>query len=118
VSNTGRPWRKKLPQTTMDPETVAVIICITAVTRVTGGNFHLLNQDTLILEINTLEEASETVVEAARERVINRSGLNCRIVVGGIIRTRNRIEWCDPGSLDLSVRLANEATSFESLPGT
>ena len=26
--------------------------------------------------------------------LLNRSGLNCRIVVGGIIRTRNRIESC------------------------
>src|SRR6476659_8467783 len=42
--------------------------------------------------------------------LLNRSGLNCRIVMGGIIRNRQRIEWCDSASLDLSVRLANEAT--------
>jgi MOSC domain-containing protein YiiM len=48
--------------------------------------------------------------------LLNRSGLNCRIVVGGIIRMRDRIEWCDPGSLDVSVRLANEATPLESPP--
>ncbi len=50
--------------------------------------------------------------------MLNRSGLNCRIVVGGIIRTSNRIEWCDPGSLAVSVRLANEATPLESPPET
>jgi MOSC domain-containing protein YiiM len=47
--------------------------------------------------------------------LLNRSGLNCRIVVGGIIRTRDRIECCDPGSLDVSVRVANEAP-LESPP--
>ena len=48
--------------------------------------------------------------------LINRSGLNCRIVIGGIIRNHERIEWCDPASLDLSVRLANEATPLERPP--
>jgi MOSC domain-containing protein YiiM len=48
--------------------------------------------------------------------LLNRSGLNSRIVVGGVIRTRDRIEWCDPGSLDVSVRLANEATPLERPP--
>jgi MOSC domain-containing protein YiiM len=48
--------------------------------------------------------------------LLNRSGLNCRIVVGGIIRISDRIEWCDPGSLDVSVRLANETTPLESSP--
>ena len=50
--------------------------------------------------------------------LLNRSGLNCRIVVGGIIRTRNRIESCNPGSLDVSVRLANEQTPLERPPDT
>jgi MOSC domain-containing protein YiiM len=49
--------------------------------------------------------------------LINRSGLNCRIVVGGIIRVHDPIEWCDPGSLDVSVRRANEATPLERPPG-
>jgi len=31
--------------------------------------------------------------------LLNRSGLNCRVVVGGMIRTHDRIEWCDPGSI-------------------
>jgi MOSC domain-containing protein YiiM len=48
--------------------------------------------------------------------LLNRSGLNCRIVVGGIIRTHDRVEWCEPGSLDVSVRLANEAIPLQRPP--
>ena len=48
--------------------------------------------------------------------LLNRSGLNCRIVVGGIIRVGDRIEWRDPGLLDVSVRLANEANPLERPP--
>jgi len=48
--------------------------------------------------------------------LINRSGLNCRIVLGGMIRRHQRIEWCDPTSLDISMRLANEATPLEAPP--
>ena len=48
--------------------------------------------------------------------LLNRSGLNCRIVSGGIVRIHERIEWCDPNSLDVSVRLANEATPLERPP--
>lgn len=48
--------------------------------------------------------------------LLNRSGLNCRIVVGGIIRAHDRIGWCDPGSLDISVRLANEAIPLQRPP--
>jgi MOSC domain-containing protein YiiM len=48
--------------------------------------------------------------------LLNRSGLNCRIVVGGIIRAHDRIKWCDPGSLDVSVRLENEAIPLERPP--
>ena len=48
--------------------------------------------------------------------LINRSGLNCRIVRGGTVRTHQRIVWCDPASLDSSIRLANEATPLEPPP--
>ncbi len=48
--------------------------------------------------------------------LINRSGLNCRIVLGGSIRNQARIEWCDPASLDLAIRRANEATPLEPPP--
>jgi len=48
--------------------------------------------------------------------LINRSGLNCRIIVGGVIRTHDPIRWCDPASLDHSLRLANEATPLEPAP--
>jgi DNA transposition AAA+ family ATPase len=62
------PVGVKLPQTPLDPETVAVII------RVTGGNFRLLNrlltQIQRILEINTIEEITKAVVEAARESLV------------------------------------------------
>ena len=50
--------------------------------------------------------------------LLNRSGLNCRIVMGGIISNLERIEWCDPASLDISVRLANEASPLEPPPET
>jgi MOSC domain-containing protein YiiM len=48
--------------------------------------------------------------------LINRSGLNCRIIVGGIIRLGDRIAWCDPESLEASLRRANEAMAFERWP--
>jgi MOSC domain-containing protein YiiM len=48
--------------------------------------------------------------------LINRSGLNCRIVLGGTIRCYERIEWCDPASLDASIRRANEAMPLEPAP--
>lgn len=48
--------------------------------------------------------------------LINRSGLNCRIVLGGTIRSHARIEWCDPACLDVSIRLTNEATPLEPPP--
>jgi MOSC domain-containing protein YiiM len=48
--------------------------------------------------------------------LLNRSGLNCRIVIGGTIRAGDRIEPCDPDSLAASVRRANEATPLERPP--
>jgi MOSC domain-containing protein YiiM len=56
------------------------------------------------------------VVKEVFKPLLNRSGLNCRIIVGGIIRTHDRVEWRDPGSLDSSVRLANEAIPLERPP--
>ena len=48
--------------------------------------------------------------------LLNRSGLNCRIVVGGILRVHDRIEWCDPASLDRSLRASNEAVPLQPPP--
>ena len=48
--------------------------------------------------------------------LLNRSGLNCRIIVGGSVRTHDRIEWCDPDTLEPSLRLANEAIPLERPP--
>jgi MOSC domain-containing protein YiiM len=48
--------------------------------------------------------------------LINRSGLNCRIVLGGTIRSHERVEWCNPASLDVSLRSANEASPLEPPP--
>ena len=48
--------------------------------------------------------------------LINRSGLNCRIVLGGTIRNHDRMAWCDPASLEISIRQANEATPLERPP--
>lgn len=48
--------------------------------------------------------------------LLNRSGLNCRIVAGGIIRTADRIEPCAPASIDAGARAANEAVPLERPP--
>ena len=62
------PVGVELPQTALDPETIALII------RITGGNFRLLNrlltQIQRILEINTLKEVTKAVVGAARESLV------------------------------------------------
>ena len=48
--------------------------------------------------------------------LLNRSGLNCRIVVGGVVRVGDRVEPCDPGTLDPEVRRANDAIPPGSTP--
>lgn len=48
--------------------------------------------------------------------LLNRSGLNCRIIVEGTIRLRDGIEWCDPESIDAALRRANEAIPLERPP--
>ena len=49
-------------------------------------------------------------------RLINRSGLNCRIIVGGTVRAGDAIAWCDPQSVDPALRRANEAMPLERWP--
>ena len=41
--------------------------------------------------------------------LLNRSGLNCRIVVGGVIHVEDRIAPCEAESIDPRLRAANEA---------
>lgn len=48
--------------------------------------------------------------------LLNRSGLNCRIVQGGVVRRGDRITWCDPATLDPALRQANEATPLQPPP--
>ena len=58
----------------------------------------------------------ELVGKKVFKPLLNRSGLNCRIVVDGIIRVGDSITWCDPALLDPSVRRANEAIPLERPP--
>lgn len=48
--------------------------------------------------------------------LLNRSGLNCRIIVGGAIRQGDAVEPCDAGSLDPAIRAANESHPLEPPP--
>ncbi|MGH8745046.1 MAG: MOSC domain-containing protein [Burkholderiales bacterium] len=48
--------------------------------------------------------------------LINRSGLNCRVVRGGVLRPGMAIEPCDSVALDPALRSANEAVALEPPP--
>jgi len=48
--------------------------------------------------------------------LLNRSGLNCRIIVGGRVRAADPVSPCDPDSIDARVREANEAIPLEPAP--
>jgi MOSC domain-containing protein YiiM len=48
--------------------------------------------------------------------LLNRSGLNCRIVVSGTIRSQDLIEPYDPTALDPQLRSANESVPLERPP--
>jgi len=58
----------------------------------------------------------ELVSKKVFKPLLNRSGLNCRIVVDGVIQVGDPMTWCEPGSLDVSVRRANEAIPLERPP--
>ena len=48
--------------------------------------------------------------------LMNRSGLNCRITLGGTIRVGDPIAWCDPESIEPGLTRANDATPLAPLP--
>ncbi len=48
--------------------------------------------------------------------LINRSGLNCRVLLGGAIRPGDPIEPREPQALDPALRAANEAVPLERPP--
>ena len=48
--------------------------------------------------------------------LLNRSGLNCRIIVGGVVRSEDTVTPCDPGSIDGRLRAANDAVPLEAAP--
>lgn len=48
--------------------------------------------------------------------LLNRSGLNCRIVAGGVIRPADAIILCEPDSIDPRAREANDAIPLEPAP--
>jgi len=49
-------------------------------------------------------------------RLIHRSGLNARVIVGGTVRVGDAIGPCDPDDLDPAMRAANERSPLEAPP--
>lgn len=58
----------------------------------------------------------ELVGKKVFKLLLNRSGLNCRIVVGGFVQTEDPIAACDPDSIDARIRAANDAIPLEAPP--
>jgi MOSC domain-containing protein YiiM len=58
----------------------------------------------------------ELVGKKVFKPLLNRSGLNCRIIRGGVVRAGDAIGPFDPASLDATVRAANEAIPLERPP--
>lgn len=48
--------------------------------------------------------------------LLNRSGLNCRIIVGGVVRPEDAVTACDPAMIDARLRAANEAIPLAAVP--
>lgn len=48
--------------------------------------------------------------------LLNRSGLNCRIVVGGVLRAGDPVNPCDTASIDPALRSATEAVPVAPAP--
>jgi len=48
--------------------------------------------------------------------LLNRSGLNCRIIVGGVVHTEDVVTPCDPASIDATLRAANDAIPLAPVP--
>jgi MOSC domain-containing protein YiiM len=58
----------------------------------------------------------ELVGKKVFKPLVNRSGLNCRVIRGGVIRAGDAIAPCDPAALDAGVRAANDAVPLERPP--
>jgi MOSC domain-containing protein YiiM len=58
----------------------------------------------------------ELVGKKVFKPLLNRSGLNCRIVVGGVIRVQDEMLPCEADTVDPRLRAANEAIPVEPAP--
>jgi MOSC domain-containing protein YiiM len=48
--------------------------------------------------------------------LLNRSGLNCRIIVGGVVHTEDAVIPCNPASIHATLRAANDAIPLAPVP--